>query len=147
MIREKLIPALIGEKVSYAERRILALPFTHGGMGIRNPTSASQGFKASTSITRSLTKIIIQQETDFRNYDSDEVQNTIKETKYLKETKYIEALENIKESDQVSEKFKRILDLNRDKGSGAWLIALPTQSLGYSLNKQEFQDSVCLRYG
>ena len=75
------------------------------------------------------------------------MQNTIKETKYLKETKYIEALENIKESDQVSEKFKRILDLNRDKGSGAWLIALPIQSLGYSLNKQEFQDSVCLRYG
>ena len=94
MIREKLIPALIGGKVSYAERRILALPVTHGGMGIRNPTRASQGFKASTAITRSLTKIIIQQERDFRNYDSEEVQNTIKETKCLKEAKNVEALQN-----------------------------------------------------
>ena len=40
-----------------------------------------------------------------------------------------------------------MLDLIQEKGSGAWLTALPIQSLGYLLNKQEFKDSVCLRYG
>ena len=42
---------------------------------------------------------------------------------------------------------RRTLDLLQEKGSGAWLTALPIQSLGYSLNKQEFRDSICLRYG
>ena len=102
VIREKLIPALIGRKVSDTEKRILALPVRYGGMGIRNPTNAAQQFKTSTAIIKSLTKIIIQQERDFRNNDSEEVQNTIKETKCLKEAKYVEKLESIKESDQVS---------------------------------------------
>ena len=44
-------------------------------------------------------------------------------------------------------KAKRVLELARENGSGAWLNALPIQSLGYTLNKQEFRDSVCLRYG
>ena len=42
---------------------------------------------------------------------------------------------------------KRILELSKEKGCGAWLTSLPIQSLGYTLNKQEFRDSVCLRYG
>ena len=42
---------------------------------------------------------------------------------------------------------KRNLDLALEKGSGAWLTALPVQAWGYTLNKQEFRDSVCLRYG
>ena len=47
----------------------------------------------------------------------------------------------------IDEKLRRTLDLAQEKGSGAWLTALPIQSLGYTLNKQEFRDSVCLRYG
>ena len=42
---------------------------------------------------------------------------------------------------------KRCLELARGKGSGTWITALPIQSLGYVLNKQEFRDSLCLRYG
>ena len=37
--------------------------------------------------------------------------------------------------------------LAQEKGSGAWLTALPLASLGYVLNKQEFRDSIKLRYG
>ena len=29
---------------------------------------------------------------------------------------------------------------------GSWLTALPIKTLGYTLNKREFQDSICLRY-
>ena len=42
---------------------------------------------------------------------------------------------------------KRHLQLNREKGAGSWLTALPLQSYGFCLNKQEFRDAICLRYG
>ena len=45
------------------------------------------------------------------------------------------------------EKKRRNLELAGEKGAGAWLTALPLQSMGYTLNKQEFRDAVCLRYG
>ena len=34
-----------------------------------------------------------------------------------------------------------------EKGASSWLSALPLKSLGYTLNKQEFRDAICLRYG
>ena len=42
---------------------------------------------------------------------------------------------------------KRALELAAEKGAGAWLTSLPLQSMGYTLNKQEFRDAICLRYG
>ena len=42
---------------------------------------------------------------------------------------------------------KRCLHLNRDKGVGAWLTVLPLKDQGFCLNKQEFRDAICLRYG
>ena len=37
--------------------------------------------------------------------------------------------------------------LNKEKGAGSWLTALPLKDHGYCLNKQEFRDAVSLRYG
>jgi len=34
----------------------------------------------------------------------------------------------------------------REKGASSWLTTLPLQKYGYALNKEEFRDSVCLRY-
>ena len=42
---------------------------------------------------------------------------------------------------------RRNLELAREKGAGSWLSALPIEALGYVLNRQEFRDSLCLRYG
>ena len=47
----------------------------------------------------------------------------------------------------VDKRAARALQLTQEKGCGAWLSALPLQSMGYSLNKQEFHDSIKLRYG
>ena len=55
--------------------------------------------KNSKDLLLSLKAIIIRQERDLRNYDSEKVKNTIKETKCLKEAKYVGELESIKESD------------------------------------------------
>ena len=34
----------------------------------------------------------------------------------------------------------------RDKGASSWLNAIPIEEHGLALNKQEFRDSLCLRY-
>ena len=47
----------------------------------------------------------------------------------------------------MGEKEKRLVELAQEKGAGSWLSASPVKALGYVLNKQEFRDSVCLRYG
>ena len=41
----------------------------------------------------------------------------------------------------------KIQKLAAQKGSSSWLSALPMQSYGYSLNKNDFRDGICLRYG
>ena len=47
---------------------------------------------------------------------------------------------------RVDVRTKRSMALAREKRSGSWLTALPIKSLGYTLNKREFQDSICLKY-
>ena len=130
-----MIPALIGRKVSDLERRILSLPVRLGGLGISDPSKASLEFTASVAITHNLTEIIYNQETDFSNYNQEAVKKTISDVKTEKEKKLEEELKSIME--QVDDKMKRILELAQEKGSGAWLTALPVQSYGYTLNKQE----------
>ena len=39
------------------------------------------------------------------------------------------------------------MELGTEKGASTWLTALPLQEQGFTLNKQEFQDALCLRYG
>ena len=41
-IRDQLIPALVGQEVSEAERQILALPFRHGGLGLTDPQETAK---------------------------------------------------------------------------------------------------------
>jgi hypothetical protein len=73
----------------------------------------------------------------------------------LKETKakvQIEKENNLKEkalqiSETLSDRERRAFLTAQEKGASSWLSALPIKSLGYSLNKQEFRDAVCLRYG
>ena len=144
-IREKLIPALVGRTISDIDRRIFALPVRLGGMGIVNPTRSSDEFNASFDITQNLSRIICNQESDFTNYDIEEVKAPIAEVKIEKEERLCRELEEI--SEMVDDNTRRVLELSQEKGSGAWLTSLPIQSLGYTLNKQEFRDSVCLRYG
>ena len=142
--REKLIPAIIGSKVSDIERRITALPVRFGGIGILNPVeSADLEYETSTKITENLKNIIVHQERTLENLHEDRVKATINKTKQDKEKRLTEEFESIKTL--VDDNMKYCLDSTREKGAGAWLSALPIESLGYVLNKQEFRDSLCLR--
>ena len=96
-------------------------------------------------MTGNLTAIIINQERDLQNYDKVNLKRLMNANKVEKEKILNEDFTVIKYL--VSSDLKRSLELAVEKGSGSWLGALPLQSLGYVLNKQEFRDSICLRYG
>ena len=48
---------------------------------------------------------------------------------------------------EISATLQRAMELGIEKGVSTWLTALPLQEQGFTLNKQEFQDALCLRYG
>jgi hypothetical protein len=146
-LRSTFIPSIIGRKVSDDERAVLSLPVRFGGMGIANPVEvANREYYASKAITQNLADIIMQQEQDICHYNHERTLSIIKEVKkakesYLKE-KCIEIMSKVDNTPM-----KRCIELNMDKGAGSWLTALPLQDHGFCLNKQEFRDAVCLRYG
>ena len=65
----------------------------------------------------------------------------------LKEKQYETVFNNITRDAVTPRKTVKLLEMAREKGSGAWLTALPIQSLGYALNKEDFRGSLCIRYG
>jgi septum formation topological specificity factor MinE len=84
------------------------------------------------------------QEMDYGNYDNNQVIESIARMKLFKEDGLRIELNEIMEL--VDHKTKRSLTLAQEKGAGSWLSVPPIRSLGYVLNKQEFRDSICLRY-
>ena len=48
---------------------------------------------------------------------------------------------------EIPATLQRAMDLGSEKGASTWLTALPLQEQGFTLNKQEFQDALCLQYG
>ena len=146
-IRNKLIPAIIGRPISDLERRILSLPVRFGGLGISDPSeNADREYAASKRITKNLSDLIIQQQQDISFYDQESTAKIIKDLKREKET-YLNA--KFQETERLIEDpaLKRCLQLNKEKGAGCWLTALPLKDKGFCLNKQEFRDAICLRYG
>ena len=145
-IRQHLIPSLIGREVSDLERRIIALPYRYGGMGILNPTQTSdREYEASKAITAQLSTMIYHQQMDMSELDRETMEQTKLERRAVKEQWFRNEHEQI--SDVLNEKSKRLLEAAQEKGASAWLSALPIKRLGYVVNKQEFRDAVSLRYG
>ena len=145
-IRESLIPAIVGRHVSELEREIIALPVRFGGLGIPNPSIAAQTeYNASKCVTENLTRLIRNQERSLDNYDETHVKVCQTRLDKEKEDVFNARLRFI--MDRADPNTVRSLQLISEKGSGAWLTALPVQSLGYVLNKQEFRDAIRLRYG
>ena len=145
-IRKTLIPALCGRDVSDVERRIFALPYRCGGMGILNPMKTAQlEFDTSKRITADLSDIILRQDLSLAALDRGKIAECKSEMKRLKG----EALkqECLLLHEGLDPKVSRLLKAAQETGASSWLAALPIQRLGYVLNKQEFRDAIALRYG
>ena len=94
IIRDKLIPAIVGRKVSDLERRMLALPVKYGGIGIQNPVeTADIEYEASVKITTNLKSIIFNQERNLENLDENMVKNIINQVKQDKDKRLAQELE------------------------------------------------------
>lgn len=145
-ISNELIPAIVGRKVSPTEREILSLPVRYGGLGIHNPaTTSAREYHCSRAITEPLVTQICKQEMSVSNLD----RYKIGEIKLCKRTeKEAELKKKLMEiNSKVDPGTKRSIEEAMEKGASAWLTVLPLQLTGYLLNKQEFRDSIALRYG
>ena len=67
------------------------------------------------------------------------------EIKKEKENAYRYVMEHLKEN--MCEKSKRLLQLSTEKGVSKWLTTLTIAEYGFEFSKQQFWDSICLRYG
>lgn len=146
-IRSVFIPSIIGRHISDTERCVLSLPVRYGGLGIANPVeTADREYHASKAVTRQLTDLIKRQDHDISHYSHEETleatKNVIKDKECFLMEKYTAVI-----SKMGNTQVKRCLELNREKGAGSWLTALPLQDHDFCLNKQEFRDALCLRYG
>ena len=86
VIREKFITAIVGKHISDIERRMFALPYRHGGLGIQNPVStADREYSTSIEVTRDLTDMIITQDMDLTKLDQNKMKEKINKLKREKE--------------------------------------------------------------
>ncbi len=145
-IRNNFVPAIVGRQVSELEREMLALPLRFGGLGIQNPVCvADREFEASKSITEDLKNLIYGQETDLTQLDMKNIKQRKEALRTRKALDFKNEFNRIK-GQLPSECKKKAFEQASLKGVSSWLSVLPLKSLGYSLNKQDFRNSVCLRY-
>ena len=76
-IKDQLLPALVRQEISEAERQILAFTLRHGGLGLTDPQeNAKTEYKHSTQITDKLTTKIYTQKLDLNYNPSDQLYAT-----------------------------------------------------------------------
>ena len=110
-------------------RRLATLATGQGGLGIPDLKSEEpQQFAASRLITTAHVDSITLQ----RHQQS------------LKRASAKEKMDSIDSS--LSPGLLRLVNQSRDKGASSWLNAMPLADKGLALNKQEFRDSLRLRY-
>ena len=142
-IRLKLIPSLTGHSACSAqEREVLSLPCRLGGLSVVNPVDiADSQFTASTRITASLRSLIQDQAVQAPLPDVKPIKVQVhQDRRSASKARATEIRSNL------SVQLQRVMDLNSEPGASSWLTALPLAELGFHLSKQEFWDSLYLRY-
>lgn len=144
-IKNELIPALCDNQISIMNREIMSLPVRYGGMAIDNPVQiADKEYEYSLKVTEQVWQAIISQDMEL-HINEDDIRNRILYVQKEKKSNFEQKLTLI--TSELSEEKKRQLLLLREKGTSAWLTALPLIEHSFVLNKQEFHDGIALRYG
>lgn len=127
-------------------------------------------FSLSQNITAPLTKLIIKQETTLQNLDHEAYQETKKKELAKKKEEEQKAKASLIEKarkefnpgtedddNRGNEKRKKkkppdpplvkALEMASAKGASNWLTSLPLENYHFTLNRAEFWDAICLRYG
>ena len=160
-IHHELLPRIIGKTANDTERAVFALPARLGGMGIQNPVEkADENYDASRSITSTLAKLIVAQEADSDLLDEAELEKSksrvVAKKRALEKKAKQDLLRKLEPPAEVPQPTKRkkkkppdpmtkALEVSSQKGTSGWLTSMPDQT--HALNKQEWRDSIALRYG
>ena len=87
VIRQVLLPAIVGRAISDSERNMIALPMRYGGLGIQNPVEiADREYFTSKKITEKLTDHIYAQHLDLTGLDRKWMGSVKSSMKLAKET-------------------------------------------------------------
>lgn len=136
-----LLPTLFGSPLTQLERKMVALPTRHGGLGIQILCERAQkDFATSMKVTSKLTAAIKEQ-----SFIAQEIcHESIKKAKVCRESEFRNTRDELMR--EVTPPVKRVLEIISEKGASSWLNALPLKSQGFVLNKTEFTDALNLRY-
>ena len=143
-ISELFLPALFGQEEPLPEElhEVITLSPAQGGLGIPALSEeAPQQYAASTSITRPHVEAILSQCTSMPVI-TNEIKN---EQQSIKRANANAKRERIDES--LPADLLPLVKQARDKGASSWLNAIPVEEQGLTLNKEEFKDSIRMRYG
>ena len=146
VIHQEFIPVLTNRSSSTElERKIFGLPVRLGGLGLMNPAVCSDHiFQFSNKLTNSLVDLIVSQKIS-GEVDTESTLSAKREIKQLTRLSAIQQASALEEA--MDHQQKRLFRLSKEKGSSSWLTCLPIEAHGFYLNKGEFRDALCLRYG
>jgi len=130
------------------QKDIPAVCLRHDGLGLTDPReTAKTEYEHSTQITDKLTAKIYTQKVDLDYNPSDQLytkhtKNRIRQEKNAKcQNSCDELLEELTPESQ------QLIKGAVEKWAASWLSTLLIKAIGYALNKQEFMDAICMRYG
>ena len=140
------IPTLFGrEEPVDLPKELIALSPNDGGLGIEMISgNTKKQFEASKNKTRIHVETIKQQslimnETGPDGRTKSEIDGSIKKTNVeSRKAKFNDLV--------LGENLKQFVDQARDTGASSWLNALPIREQQLDLNKEQFNDSLLLRY-
>ena len=146
-IWDSLVPAILGvDAISPQLRDLLALRTKDGGLGIRSlPEWASHYFEVSAIMSRPLINAIRENSPHLLTISPVEL-----ETSRVAAAAHHNAFCSSSYDHTVGALPDHLLAFRAQtacKGASAYLSASPKQSLGFNLNKSEFQDIMAMRYG
>ena len=98
--------------------------------------------RASKAINAPLKEMIVEQSRQFIKPQLQSVKSALH-----RERCQIDAAKAEQVKEEIPATLCRAIELGSEKGASTWLTALPLQEQGFNLNKQEFHDALCLRYG
>ena len=145
-IDDLLLPTLFGqtEPLPSDLRQLATLAPAQGGLGVADLRfEAPQQFAASTLITAPHVDSIIGQ-SKFMLAGENFTEELKRQHQALKTASVKSRMESIDST--LPSDLLRSVNQSRDKGASSWLTAVPLVDQGLVLNKQEFRDSLRLRY-
>ena len=145
-IRQRLLPALTGQPSPGDDlRKLLLLPARLGGIGVIDPTDLPEKqLHGSREMCFPLVKLITDQGGDVLAALSEQV--GIKQKLEKKRAASLQA-EALLTTSTLPPSLQRCATAAQEKGTSAWLTAVPLERHGFALHKGEFRDAIALRYG